>query len=162
MRRLTLVALALVLAGCGGSKHASAPPVATSPTLTGAGHVLYQGSEWAVAVDGSKATAYHFAGGKWVADRSGGPRIDILGPKPGSKVAALPQVAFQVTGRTDLADTALWVDGVEVLGKGGGLTPKRGTVYGAPAHPLKPGTHVAVAYGRTNVHATAVAWTFKT
>ncbi len=161
MRRLLLIVGVLVLAGCGGSKQAVVTTM-TSPALTGAGRVLYQGSEWAVAVSGTKATAYHLVDGRWVADRGGEPKIEILGPKPGSKVAAIPQVAFQVTGKTDLADTALWVDGVEVPGKGGGLTPKRGTIYGAPGTALKPGMHVAVAYGRTAVHATAVAWTFHT
>jgi hypothetical protein len=161
VRRLVLFAVVLVLAGCGGSSH-DAVTTTAPPALAGVGRVLYQGSEWAVAVEGTKATAYHLTGGRWRADRSGEPKIDILGPKPGSKVAAIPQVAFEVTGKTDIADTAMWVDGVEVPGKGGGLTPKRGTVYGAPGTRLKPGTHVAVAYGRTAVHATAVAWTFHT
>jgi hypothetical protein len=113
-------------------------------------------------VSGTKAIAFHLAGGKWVADHSGDPKLDILGPKPGSKVAATPQIAFQATGGTDLVDTALWVDGVEILGKGGGLTPKRGTIYGAPANPLKPGGHLAVAYARDAHHASAVAWAFRT
>jgi hypothetical protein len=161
VRRLVLFAVVFLLAGCGGSKH-DAVTTTGPPALTGVGHVLYQGSEWAVAVQGAKATAYRLTGNRWVADRGGEPKIDILGPKPGQTVAAIPQVAFQVTGKTDIADTAMWVDGVEVPGKGGGLTPKRGTIYGAPGKPLKPGTHVAVAYGRTAVHATAVAWTFHT
>jgi hypothetical protein len=161
VRRLVLFAVVLVLAGCGGSKH-DAVTTTAPPALAGVGRVLYQGSEWAVAVQGTKATAYHLVGGKWVADRGGEPKIDILGPRPGSTVAAVTQVAFEVTAKSDIADTAMWVDGVEVPGKGGGLTPKRGTIYGAPAARLKPGTHVAVAYGRTAVHATAVAWTFHT
>ena len=44
--------------------------------------------------------------------------------------------------------------------KGGG-SPRTGTIYGAPAAPLAPGPHVAVAYGRTATAATAVAWTFR-
>lgn len=161
MRRLVLFAVVLVLAGCGGSKH-DAVTTTAPPALAGVGRVLYQGSEWAVAVQGAKATAYHLAGGHWAADRGGEPKLEILGPKPGSRVAAIAQVAFQVTAKTDIADTAMWVDGVEVPGKGGGLTPKKGTIYGAPGKALKPGTHVAVAYGRTAVHANAVAWTFHT
>jgi hypothetical protein len=54
----------------------------------------------------------------------------------------------------------MWVDGEELVVKGGGLRPERGTIYGAPGGALAPGKHVAVAYGRTATHATAVAWTF--
>jgi hypothetical protein len=90
-------------------------------------------------------------------------KISILGPKPGSKGnPARPQVAFGMSAKSDLADSAMWVDGTELLGKGGGLTPTRGTVYGAPTAALKPGKHTAVAYARTATHATAVAWTFST
>ena len=157
MRRLPLLVVALVLAGCGGSSHRAA--TTTAPPKP-PGKVVYQGTAWAVTLHGSKATAYHLAGGAWHADRSGDPKLDILGPKPGQKVAATPQVAFQVTAKTDIVDTALWVDGVEVLGKGGGLTPKRGTIYGAPGKPLKPGPHLAVAYARDAKHGHAVAWAF--
>jgi hypothetical protein len=158
VRRLPFVVLvAVVLAGCGSSKQSASTTVATPVPP---GHVIYQGATWAVSLRGSTATAYHLVGGSWRADTSGDPKLDILGPKPGSTVAAIPQVAFQVAGKTDLVDTALWVDGVEVLGKGGGLTPKRGTVYGAPTARLRKGTHVAVAYGRDARHASAVAWTF--
>jgi len=162
MRRLALLALVAVLAACGGSKHAGGNTIAQNTKSPPPGDVLYEGTSWAVAVSGTKATAYHLVGGKWIADRSGDPKLDILGPKPGQKVAATPQVAFQATAKTDLVDTAMWVDGVEVLGKGGGLTPKRGTVYGAPDKPLKPGGHLAVAYARDARHAHAVAWAFRT
>ncbi len=160
MRRLFVLPLVVVLAACGGSKHAATTTTSTAPRAPGH-DVLYQGAEWAVSVTGTKATAYRLVGNVWHAERSGEPKIDILGPKPGSKVGAIPQIAFQVTGKTDLADTAMWVDGTEVLGKGGGLTPKQGTIYGALQTKLKPGTHVAVAYGRTATHATAVAWVFR-
>ena len=155
MRRLPLLALVAVVAACGGAKH-------TAATAVPPGDVVYQGTSWAVAVSGTKAVAYHRAGGGWRADRGGDPTLEILGPKPGQTVAAIPQVAFQVTAKTDIVDTALWVDGVEVLGKGGGLTPKRGTIYGAPSSPLKPGTHLAVAYARDAKHGDAVAWSFRT
>jgi hypothetical protein len=157
VRRLLLVLLVAALAGC-GSKHATATTSATAPPP---GDVLYQGSEWAVAVDGDTATAYRLVGGAWQADRSGEPRLDVLGPKPGSKAPSLPQVAFEAAGKTDLADTAMWLDGVELLGKGGGLTPKRGTIYGAPTAKLRRGTHRVVAFARTATHASAVAWTFR-
>ncbi len=60
-----------------------------------------------------------------------------------------------------LVESGLWVDGTELLEKGGGLAPNRGTIYGAPSAPLSAGKHVAVAYGRTADHATAVAWSFR-
>jgi hypothetical protein len=157
VRRLPLIFVAVLLGGCGSSKPAATTTVATPVPP---GHVIYQGATWAVSLKGTTASAYHLVGRAWRADLGGDPKLDILGPKPGSTVAAIPQVAFQVTGKTDLVDTALWVDGVEVLGKGGGMTPKRGTIYGAPTTKLRKGTHVAVAYGRDAGHASAVAWTF--
>lgn len=157
-----LLALVVVLAACGGSKHAGGNTIVQGTKKPPPGDVLYKGKSWAVAVSGTKATAYRLAGGRWVADRSGDPKVDILGPKPGQTVAATPQIAFQVSAKTDIVDSAMWVDGVEVLGKGGGLTPKQGTLYGAPDKPLPPGGHLAVAYGRDASHANAVAWAFKT
>lgn len=159
VRRLPLLAFVLVAAACGGTKHAATTQATQAPPP---GDVVYQGTSWAVALSGTKAIAYHLAGGKWVADKSGDPKLDILGPKPGSSAASIPQVAFQATAKTDLVDTAMWVDGVEVLGKGGGLTPKRGTIYGAPAKPLKAGAHLAIAYARDAHHGNAVAWAFRT
>jgi hypothetical protein len=47
-----------------------------------------------------------------------------------------------------------------LLAKGGGLSAKRGTIYGAPAAALAPGKHLAVAYARTATEATAVARAF--
>jgi hypothetical protein len=149
--RLALLGLlALTLAGCGSSKS-SAPP----------GDVVFQGSEWAVSVDGGKAAAYRLVEGEWEPDRSGAVKIDILGPRPETTAAATPQVAVEMRAPTALVESALWVDGVELLEKGGGLTPTRGTIYGAPASPLAAGPHTAVAFARTGANATAVAWTFR-
>jgi hypothetical protein len=151
-RLLVLLALALILAGCGGS---------SKPATPGPGTVVFQGSEWAVVLDGGKATAQHLVDGKWIPDRSGTVKISILGPDPGSKGnAGILQVAAELSGPTALAESALFVDGTELLEKGGGLNPNRGTIYGAPEEALKPGKHTAIAYGRTATHATAVAWSF--
>jgi len=156
-RPLLLLAVVAALAGCGGS--ATKPPSVAGPP--GPGTVLYDAGVWAVVVDGGRATAFHRVAGTWRADRSGAVQIRILGPKPGEKVAATPQVAAELVAHSRLVESSLWVDGNELLVKGGGLTPDRGTIYGAPDAPLAPGTHVAVAYGRTGTHATAVAWTFR-
>ena len=65
----------------------------------------------------------------------------MLGPKPGSTGnPRTPQVAAALSAGDELAESALWVDGVELLEKGGGLTPTKGTIYGAPAAPLAKGT----------------------
>jgi hypothetical protein len=153
VRLAPLLAVALIAAACGSSK----------PSGPGPGTVVFQESEWAVVIDHGTAVAEHLVGGKWVPDRSGAVQVAILGPKPGSKGnPATPQVAAELSAKQALADSALWVDGVEVIGKGGGLTPNRGTIYGAPDAPLRPGRHTAIAYGRTAAHATAVAWTFST
>ena len=100
----------------------------------------------------------HLAGGSWHPDTSGLVKVSILGPH--GTAAATPQVAAELSAKAPLVESALWVDGVELLEKGGGLTPDRGTIYGAPNAPLAPGNHVAVAYARTAGHATAVAWAF--
>jgi hypothetical protein len=153
--RLTvLLALALIVAGCGGSSK-------PKPAAPGPGTVVFRGSEWAVVLDHGRATAERLVDGAWVPDRSGVVKVSILGPDPGSEGnPRTPQVAAELSAPSALAESALWVDGRELLEKGGGLTPTRGTIYGAPAAALKPGKHTAVAYGRTATHATAVAWTF--
>ncbi|MGH3004056.1 MAG: hypothetical protein ACRDM1_15565 [Gaiellaceae bacterium] len=166
MHRLALVlAAAVILPGCGGSSsgtHASsAPPVPGPAAVVGAGaKTIYRSAGWAVVVDGSRAVALHRAGGAWRPDRSGRVKVEILGPGPGTKAAATPQVAAQLTARSPLVESSLWVDGRALLVKGGG-SPTRGTIYGAPDSPLAPGKHLAVAYGRTATSATAVAWTFR-
>jgi hypothetical protein len=88
-------------------------------------------------------------------------KIDILGPQPGQTVAPIPQVAIQMTAKTPLIESGLWVDGHELEVKGGGIKPEQGTIYGAPATKLAAGMHTAVGYGRTDSHGTAVAWSFK-
>jgi hypothetical protein len=160
--------LTLALAGCGGASSPKAttgtvPPSAAPPTpaaAVGAGaKTLYQGSAgWAVVQQGSHAVALHLVNGAWRPDRSGAVRVRILGPL--HSAARQPQVAAEISAKSDLAETALWVDGQELLVKGGG-TARTGTIYGTTSAPLDPGTHVAVAYGRTAIAATAVAWTFR-
>jgi hypothetical protein len=155
--------LAAAVAGCGGSSHeaATTTTVAASPAATvGAGaKTLYRGSAgWAVVQQGSKGVALHLVDGTWRPDRSGAVHVSILGPH--GSAASQPQVAAEISAPTDLAETALWVDGEELLVKGGG-TARKGTIYGTTSAPLDPGPHVAVAFGRTAVSATAVGWTFR-
>lgn len=160
MRRLVPFLAVLVLAACGGSsKHATTTSTTSAPP--GPGKVLYAGGDWTVVVDGSRATAFHRARGAWRADRSGRVRIAILGPKRGAKAAPIPQVAVELSAKQPLVESGLWVDGVELQVKGGGLTPTKGTIYGAPPAPLAKGEHLAVAYGRTDATASAVAWQFR-
>ncbi len=150
----------LALAGCGSSEQAT-PTTSADTGPPGSGTTLYAGGPWAVVLDGSDATAFHQVAGRWTADRSGAVKIAILGPKPHSTVAAIPQVAAELSAAKPLIESGMWVDGQEIPAKGGGLRPTRGTIYGAPGAPLDKGTHVAVAYARTSQHATAVAWTFR-
>ena len=157
MRRGLLLLLVLLLAACGGGKHAATTTVASVPT-PGPGTVLYSNPPWAVVLDGDKATALHLVHNTWVPDTSGKVKITVLGPKGVARPT--PQVAAELSAKAPLVESALWVDGVELLEKGGGLTPTRGTIYGAPTAPLAKGKHVGVAYARTADHATAVAWTF--
>ncbi|HEY5295929.1 MAG TPA: hypothetical protein VIJ70_10690 [Gaiellaceae bacterium] len=161
---LPVVVFAVALAGCGGSstqKQTTTAAAANPAAAVGAGaKTIYQGDLWAVVADGAKAVALRHVGDVWKPDRSGSVKIDILGPKPGSTVAPVTQVAAELSAKTDLADSAIWIDGTEVLTKGGGLTPTRGTIYGSSAAPLTKGKHQAIAYGRTASTASAVAWSF--
>jgi hypothetical protein len=153
-----LVAVAVTLAGCGGSSKQSATTT-NAATPPGPGKTLYAGGDWAVVLDGDQATAFHRIAGSWKADRSSAVKIKILGPD--GSVAATPQVAAELSARKPLIESGMWVDGTELLVKGGGLTATKGTIYGAPGAPLAKGEHVAVAYARTAQHATAVAWSFR-
>lgn len=137
----------MLAAGCGSSK--SAPPTST----------IYQGAEWAVVVKGGRATALHRVGGGWRPDRSGRVTVRFLGPR--GTVTPVFQVAAELSAKAPLVESALWVDGVELLEKGGGLSARRGTIYGAPVAPLRRGRHVAVAYARTATSGTAVARVFR-
>jgi ABC-type glycerol-3-phosphate transport system substrate-binding protein len=157
VRRLALLSIALALAGCGGSSATVTTTSAAAPP--GPGTTLYAGGDWAVVLDGDHATAFHRVAGSWNADTSGAVRIRILGPD--GKVAPTPQVAAELSAGKPLIESGMWVDGHELLVKGGGLTATKGTIYGAPDTPLTKGTHVAVAYARTAEHATAVAWSFR-
>jgi ABC-type glycerol-3-phosphate transport system substrate-binding protein len=158
VRLLALLLIALVLAGCGGSA-ATVTTTTTAAAPPGPGTTLYAGGDWAVVLDGDHATAFHRVAGRWNADTSGAVRIRILGPD--GAVAATPQVAAELSAKQPLIESGMWVDGKELVVKGGGLTATKGTIYGAPGAPLTKGTHVAVAYARTAAHATAVAWSFR-
>ena len=157
MAKLTcLLALALIAVGCGSSSETPSGPPSPGP-----GRVEYQGTEWAVVIKGGRATAEHLVGEAWQPAERGTVKIRVLGPKPGSSGnPRTPQVAAELTAARDLAESALWIDGAELLVKGGGLTPTAGTIYGAPAAPLRKGKHTAIAYARTATNALAVAWTF--
>jgi hypothetical protein len=108
----------------------------------------------------AKAVVFHYTGGAWRVDRSGQPKLTILAPHPGSVDNAITQVAITMKAKTPLVQSALWVDGVELQEKGGGLTPTNGTIYGAPALALAKGVHTVVGYARTAGHGSAVAWSY--
>jgi hypothetical protein len=145
------------LAGCGGSSGTTTTTSAAAPP--GPGTTLYAGGDWAVVLDDDNATAFHRVAGTWKADRSGAVKVRILGPD--GTVTSRPQVAAELSAAKPLIESGMWVDGKELVVKGGGLTATKGTIYGAPGGPLTKGTHVAVAYARTANHATAVAWSFR-
>jgi hypothetical protein len=159
LRRPALLLIALALAGCGGSSTQTTTTNAAAPP--GPGTTLYAGGDWAVVLDGDQAVAFHRVAGTWKADTSGAVKIAILGPHPGGSVAAIPQLAAELSARKPLIESGMWVDGKELPVKGGGLAPTKGTIYGALGVPLMKGKHTAVAYARTAEHATAVAWSFR-
>jgi hypothetical protein len=158
VRRLIPLALAAaLLAGCGGSK--AKPKAAPSPaSVLAGGRTLYRGGDWAVVARGATAVAAHLVDGAWKADRSGTVKISVLSPP--SRSNTMPQVAVSLKSPTPLIETGLWVDGRELIEKGGGK-PTDATIYSAPDRRLRPGRHVVVAYGRTATAGTAVAWVFR-
>lgn len=180
VKRIVLLGVMVVLAGCGSTKHTASTTTTTTPAVPSPAaamralliapgsadavvKTLYQGTSWAVVQETNKghalAEAFELLGGKWKPDTSGNVKVQILGPQPGSKATKLPQVAIEVTSPAPFVESAIWVDGTELIEKGGG-TPTRGTIYGAPAKNLTPGFHVAVGYARTATTGTAVAWVF--
>jgi hypothetical protein len=161
VRCLVLLLAALLVAGCGSKSAApttTVRPVPPSPASGIGGHTLYQGGDWAVVVKGDAAVALHLVGDVWRPDRTGRVKIHLLGPH--GVQPPTTQVAAQLAAPTRLVESALWVDGHELLEKGGGLTPIRGTIYGA-TNGLARGKHLVVAYARTATAATAVAQTFR-
>jgi hypothetical protein len=157
-----LALAALVAGGCGKSKSVPSPQAKAAPDparAAGGGTTLYQGGSWAVVTRGAQAVALRLVGDHWRPDRTRRVRIRILGPQPGARAARTPQVAIELVAPGRLAESGLWVDGKELLVKGGG-SPTRGTIYGAPDAPLAPGRHVAVGFARTASTGTAVAWAF--
>jgi hypothetical protein len=178
VRRVVALLLPVaLLAGCGGgSKNASTSTVpsaaaamndliAKHPALAGHVEVLFESPAWAVVESKRKgkasAVAFRLVKGAWVPDRSGSVHLTVIGPKAGSTTSDSPQVAIGLKAHAPLVETALWIDGQELVEDGGG-TPKNGTIFGSPAAPLKAGPHVAVGYGRTKANATATAWVFTT
>jgi hypothetical protein len=157
---LLLAVVGVVAAGCGTAsavrtttpQHAAADPAASI-----GGHTLYRGGNWAVVAKGDTAVALHLVGGVWHPDRRGRVKVELLGPH--GIQPPTTQVAAQLIAPTRLVESGLWVDGVELVEKGGGLTPTRGTIYGA-TNGLAKGRHVVVAYARTASAATAIARTF--
>jgi hypothetical protein len=173
-----LIGVGLLTACGGGSKTtttttAPAPPnpanamralILKQPELAGKVTTLYESSGWSVvqsvAPGKAHAVAFQLIRNRWVPDQSGNVKIQILGPQPGSVAAKLPQAAIQFTGPQPFFESSIWIDGVALQVQGGG-SARKGTIYGAPAAPLKPGEHVAVGYARTNLTGTATAWVFK-
>ncbi len=164
MHRLPFLVAVLVLAACGSSKSAAPPATTATPpppsSAVPGSSGLYAGGNWAVVLAGGRAVAVHLVDGSWRTDTSGRVKIAILGPKPGGVAPSLPQVAAELRAPKPLVETGLWVDGKELVVKGGGA-PAQATIYGAPASDLAPGRHVAVAYGRTDSTGSARAWSFR-
>jgi hypothetical protein len=166
LRLAVLLIAVAALAGCGGSTSSDdvgssgqTQTVAGPAQAAGGGTTLYRGGPWAVVVRGATAVALHFAGGAWHPDRSGKVKVTFLGPHPVD--TARPQVAAELKAPTRLVESGMWLDGEELVAKGGGLSPNRGTIYGAPDRALAPGRHLVVAYARTAAAATAVARSFR-
>jgi len=213
MRRLLpLLALAALLAGCGGSKDAATTkPAASGPEetlrrlvagdpdtmqlLTPASRkrvpasalaegvaafaddspveARQLGGGWAVAwtvgthtAEGMTETMAYavplkLTAGRWLAEIAPAIALRPLGPDAGEQVGSIPQVAAEIKAPEPIVDTALLVDGTPLDAKSGGPSTRFVSIYGAPADPLAPGRHVAVAFARAGDDAAARAWAFR-
>jgi len=178
VRRLALLVATALLAGCGSGSGkemstATVPSAAAAmrdliagdPSRAGRIDVLFESPAWAVVESRSagkaSAVVFHLVKGVWVPDRSASVSLTVIGPKAGSTTSDSPQVAIELKAHAPLVETALWVDGQELIERGGG-TPREGTIFGSPVAPLRAGEHVAVGYGRTKANGTATAWVFTT
>lgn len=157
-RAALLVPLLLLASACGTKTSTSGLPKVPSIVLGPGGKTLYNGGDWAVVTRGSRVAVAQLVAGGWKIDTSGKVKITILGPK--RTASTTPQVAAEFKAPAHLVETGLWIDGKELLEKGGGLTPTDVTIYGASDRKLAKGTHVAIAYGRTATSGAAVRWTF--
>ena len=108
------------------------------------------------------AVALQQVGGRWLASIGGPVRLDPLGPDEGAEASAQPQVAVEIKADEPIVDTALLVDGTPLDTRGGGPSSDYISIYGAPAEPLEPGRHLAVAFARAGTSAAARAWWFTT
>jgi hypothetical protein len=157
---VVLLLLAVAAAGCGTKSAApttTTQAAASSPASAVGGRTLYRGGDWAVVTKGHSAVAVHLDGDVWRPDRTGRVKVELLGPH--GVQPPTTQVAAQLTATSPLVESGLWVDGVQLMVKGGGLAPTQGTIYGA-TNRLSRGRHVVVAYARTASAATAIARTF--
>jgi len=108
------------------------------------------------------AVALRLQGGRWLASIAGPVQLNPLGPDDGAEASAQPQVAVEIKADEPIVDTALLVDGTPIDTRGGGPSTDYISIYGAPAEPLEPGRHVAVAFARAGTSAAARAWWFTT
>lgn len=152
---LVAVALAVALAGCGGSAKRHLLPDGVAE------HTSDLGSGWSVVWGSAGGRAYAVALHGTTVVRSADVKLRALGPDAGSTAAAIPQVAAEIRAATPVEDSTLLVDGEPLDVKGGGPSPSYVTMYGAPAAPLAKGGHVVVAFARAGDAARAVAWTFR-
>jgi hypothetical protein len=159
VKRIALLVMVAVLAGCGGGSSSTTTTSAGTPPPH-EGKTLYTSNGWTVTLDGTKPTLWHYVGNRWVVDDSHAVKITVLGPRPNQVAPNPPQVAITMRSKQPLVESALWIDDLHLFEKGGG-SPTNGTIYGAPANPLPPGKHVAVGYARTAFGGTVVAWTFR-
>jgi hypothetical protein len=146
-RAVPLLLLVVVLAGCGGGSDTTAG--FDSHDLGGGWEVLWKpdGSRALVQRDGDEVARDGIA-------------LRVLGPDRGETTGKIPQIAAEISATAAIADYTLLLDGTPLDVKGGGVSPRRITVYGAPASSLSSGRHVVVAAARAGDSAAATAWTF--
>jgi len=107
------------------------------------------------------AVPLKLVGGRWLAEISGAIDLRPLGPDAGEQVGTIPQVAAEIKAPTPIVETSLLVDGTPLDTKSGGPSTRYISIFGAPAEPLAPGQHVAVAFARAGQDAAARAWAFR-
>jgi hypothetical protein len=97
--------------------------------------------------------------GQWKIEL-GGVVITGLKPDPLAETEGKPAIKASVGAGGDLQQVLMWLDGEPLAFARGGNSPFTAMLSAKPATPLAPGRHELVAFGASDLTASAVAWTF--
>jgi hypothetical protein len=105
------------------------------------------------------ATPLRLEGDHWRVELPGPVRIEVLGPRPGSRGKFVQQIGVEKHGPGGAGVAVLYLDGITLDAKTAS-GPEGATIFANFTNPLEPGLHTAVAFTSAAGNAAARAWTF--